>query len=447
MPLLSNNRQDGIMFLVAITFTACVCSCVPSCQPTRSSTMTDESVAKLPAYETQSITNKTTETEVVQTLQSTSVCPNSANVALFELPNSHDELYQRVFEFLNAGGDPTLISESLKDPSGNVIQNSQLIITDANADGSDDIILSVSFFDQDAGGLSFHPLGVLYFFCCNNGKYVSQVFDLGGYIYDIDVRDIDDLNGDGIPELIIEYTWAGSVCVDHIAVLGWVGQSWEYILQTDGTCPGDVVVLDLDTDGVKEIVFTGYTRGKGALRGMTLTYAFNGQRYELVSEELLPSSARIHFLQDAQIAFDEGNFVKAAQLYQIAAIDSDLINFPSFYELRNYLAGIAGSYQSAFAYFRAVILWTYLDASANIEFVESAMRNSYGIGEPGFEFVDLLDRFISELDAGATFEGACNKIEIYAELTYPNLAGIEGHLGEFGDSNVGYTHYELCPFD
>ncbi|MFX1485143.1 MAG: hypothetical protein ACFFCP_18335 [Promethearchaeota archaeon] len=447
MPLISINRQDGIRFLVAITFTVCVWSCVPSHQLTPSSTMTDDSVARLPTYATQSLLNRTTETEVVQTIQSPAVCPISANVALFELPYSHDELFQRVFEFLNAGGDPTLISESLKDPSGTVIQNSQLIITDANADGSDDIILSVSIFDQDSGGLPFHPIGVLYLFHCNNGKYVSQSIDFGSYIYDIDVRDVDDLTGDGIPELIIVYTWAGSVCVDHIAVLGWVGQSWEYFLQADGTCPGDVVVLDLDADGVREIVFTGYTRGKGALRGTTLTYAFNGQKYELVSEELLPSPVRIHFLQDAQIALDEGSLVKAAQLYQIAAIDSDLINSPSFYEMSNDIIGTAGSYQSAFAYFRAVTLWMYLDASANLEFVEAAMRNSYSIGDPGSEFVDLLDRFISELDVGATFEDACNEIEIYAELTYPNLAGFEGHLGEFWGSNIRYTHHELCPFD
>jgi len=442
---IANDFAD-MRLLATMVFTAGIWACSPSLELVPSAEPARETQAERATIEVSMEASSSPGTEVPPSATPI-ICPAPANVVPFELPTSQDQLVYAVSGYLNAGGDPSRIAGLLDDPSGDVIQSSQLVMADANADGYDDVILSVSIFDQDYGGVPFYPIGAIYIFHCKNGRYFSQVTELGGYIWDIKVSAIEDLTGDGLPELVIAYTWAGSSCVDHTLIMGWSATKWKYYLQAGATCQAEAIILDLDNNGFKEIALAGYTRGSGALRAGVWTYAFNGDEFELVSEELLPSSTRIHVLQDAQIALDKGNLVEAAQLYMIAAVDKGLVNSPSFYEMRSDLVDLAGPYQAAFASFRSAALWVHLDARANADFIQAHLRSGYIPGEPGSEFIDLLDRLLRQLDDGATLGEACAAIESYAQEEYPNLAGNDGHLGEFGSSNVGYLHDDLCPFE
>lgn len=164
---------------------------------------------------------------------------------------------------------------------------------------------------------------------------------------------------------------------------------------------------------------------------------------------------RFHLLEDAQIALDAGNLKLALQAYEKAATDQSLMNSASDYELTSMnvnildraslqgAAKVAGQYQTAFAYFRIIVLSINVEPENRLQQMIKQMALRYPSGQPGHEFVELALLFQSEYQVAQDLQQACEKVNTEVDHSYSHLTGRNGHVGNWGDQ--AFTINFVCP--
>ena len=244
--------------------------------------------------------------------------PQKMNIHSFENePFSGGGIGGKILEFLNEGGDyHKLISTIQNFNARNSWNINSPIIRDVTGDSIPDIIFrDVNHFPAT------------HVFSCQQGKYTDFIPmspALSGW--PINLYKILDLNADGIPEIIFS---------GYLYIYEWDGQNFEN-LNDDPTGIGAVGLVDFelsDIDKNQTIEIILKRGGPGPLwnafdempsRSYTAVYGWNGQKYILASKEFGSPQYRFQAIQDADRYTLNKDYDKAISLYQEAIFNNKL---------------------------------------------------------------------------------------------------------------------------
>jgi hypothetical protein len=214
-----------------------------------------------------------------------------------------------------------------------------------------------------------------------------------------------------------------------------------------------------ESNGHKQLIIVGSKgcsySGCGPHRGRKWIYEFGNNEVTLINDELLPSSYRIHVLEDGEIAIENGDLETAIEFYDKAAQDNSLIDVLTMNETDGQISQnipiermqqTAHDYQTAFAYFREFVLLHYLNRADDATIVFTQIKNTYLPGKSGYELVDISSYFLDRISSGSTVQESCEATNEYLAAKYILSTNdfVYPHLNGWGDMSlqIGET---LCP--
>jgi hypothetical protein len=235
---------------------------------------------------------------------------------------------------------------------------------------------------------------------------------------------------------------------DFLAV-GWHNSEWQIINLATGTTPSEIALIDQSGDGIKEVFLktrTAATPGGGVSRVIIYAYSWDGKEFAYISSAMPPGSDRVHYLDDAESAWKQGNPLLAIAYYEIAATDSSLSSYPTTYELINKQTELAMPYQQAFAYFRIVAIWFYLDRPEVASQYIQEMSEAFPNGKSGNEFVLAAQELAKAYETYSDFSVSCVKSADLLDTQYPEI--VQNHLGDWGVANPWYfASSDICKLE
>ncbi len=259
---------------------------------------------------------------------------------------------------------------------------------------------------------------------------------------------IDDVNHDGRSEVVIESLFATNegACEIQVVVIGWQDENVVDLFANlpTGICGFGGVSLGEVVNGNRRIVVSGSTStasmGAGPGRGIVIEYALGDNGYEEASVTLLPSDIRFFVLQDAQIAYDEKNYDHALTLWDKAAHDRTLENYPSFLPEGEDQPEI---YQPAYTLYRMYALHLLMGDEQSAQMIFDELAETYPEGEPGGEFVGIARKVAELLAASRDPDFVCTEIYNFISISYP-YDFLLGHW-YWGYSNQNII--DFCPLN
>ena len=365
-------------------------------------------------------------------------CPALNSSTTFALPTKNDELVNELLAFLNAGG--------MWEDLGTIFNQAEyeywLDITkmDFDHDMTDEIAV-VGAVPHD---LDHETQTKIYIFRCTHFSYELWTSYKLSTISGAVIIGQEQLFPLPYAQLIIKYPHDFAF-LDYYMGFGWDGKKWMQYFNIPIGIVSEIILFDQDGDNIKEIALIGGTGG-GFSRQVIAYFKWHLHEYVFEKNVFLPSPFRIHYLQDAQNALDQGDIPFAITLYETAAYGQSLLDAPSTHEIITNQADKAGSYQQAFALFRLSSLWLKLGRFDQAQKIIDEMTKRYSSGTPGSELTEAIMILQERFDAGDDPKSACGFVTDYLRDNYPNLAGYEGHLGYWGVTNVSYEIEDICPF-
>jgi len=158
---------------------------------------------------------------------------------------------------------------------------------------------------------------------------------------------------------------------------------------------------------------------------------------------MLPDSDRVHYLGEAETALKEGNPLLAISYYEIAARDPNLTSYPTKYEFEHKQTELAKPYQQAFAFFRIVAIWYYLDRPDMADPYIEEISESFPKGKPGYEFVLAAQAISDNYEKEGDFTKSCGQAEYVFQSLYLDV--IAYHLIDWGVENPMYSSIDdIC---
>jgi hypothetical protein len=345
---------------------------------------------------------------------------------------------QDVLAFLNGGGSPHELQTVIQSAGLSPQVGMPLAGQDFNGDGLVDIAVTL----LSPSEASIVAPGGLYVFVCIGQAYAlaytsAPVPDVGAP----EIIDARDLNADGASDLLLARETCGAhTCFSQIEVLVWRQNTFVNVLQgsSDDLPYPSIRVVGPGPDGRFAIAVTGTgigSAGAGPYRGVTRTWAWNAAGDTLVPgpDLALPSTYRIHVLNDADQADLDGSYATALQLYdQVIHDDSlqDWVDPPS--ERANL---------SAYAMFREVVTRLQLGDTAAAQAAYQDLRNTYPPASLGGAYGLLGQAFWTAYQSSNSLGIACGQAQAFAQA---NETTILQPL-YFGYANPEYTAADICP--
>jgi hypothetical protein len=230
-----------------------------------------------------------------QTVTISPIGPESSIVEGFE---------PQILEYLNVRGsadglEAILSKLTLTDSDGTTWQaRTQVISTDVTGDTTPDVVIDLSFFVEGQ-----YADGAVFAFMCRQGQYEGgAVTRIGGAVLtsespDPGIRAIQDMNGNGVPEIVLSYIEVIGTHVNFtrlFRIIEWDGEQFVDLIESDDpnhpnaaeVNNGDGTIYDTDGDGTAELVLTNGP-GRGPDAGTpdhprTEVWAWNGSAFTLV---------------------------------------------------------------------------------------------------------------------------------------------------------------------
>jgi hypothetical protein len=311
---------------------------------------------------------------------------------------------------------------------------------DFDGDNEDESILTISFYPENLDNVENIFLVAKKISGQDQYEIVYSLSETANYIPEIKL--VDDFDGDSLPDLIFTRAPFGNGTGADIFVVRF--EDSKFII--DQVATTDLVINKIladtpDTNGTKNLVVTGFEPGWGSSgpgRIVEETYSISSQKYDLLQSRYLPGDYRIHVLQDAQIAYNAGEEELAVKLWEQAAYDQSLINFPSM-RMEN---DLPETYQPAFALYR---LYTYFLSKSDLETAQRywmELKSKYPDGSPGGEFTALGNEAMRLLDISQDPTVVCDGIYEFLNSTPENASFLMEHW-YWGDHNLDIV--EFCP--
>lgn len=315
-------------------------------------------------------------------------------------------------------------------------------------------------------------------FGCVEGKYyeVKEVMD-DGRLSIVPILSIDDINKNGIPEVLLDRTPLGLAALPY-ALLEWNGIEYKDLFEIpDDTERGDHVhvgteisLVDLEDDGIQEYIWddTGIPELAGFQDGLpwrpvTNYFQWNGQVFQLYKKVYGSPEYRFQAVQDADDAVMWGEYDRALALYQ-DVIFSDLLK-PWSPELRDFEYDVwMASYSNyptpypppaadpneyynlaAYARYRIMLLHVARGYLPEAEIVYNTLQEKYPEGQQGHMFAELAQEFWEEYVHSQNMEQSCSVAIQYAKehedtIYYYISSDYHGWQSRF------YRLIYFCPF-
>ena len=395
-------------------------------------------------------------------------CPteNTELIPEFEFSSysaaSLELFYQHILDFLNSGGTFSAVITAYHQYEPEVDERT-IQERDVTADGIPELLLT----DRN----SFVA------FVCQNGQYQRKALVAGTYHYNRPVIvDIQDMNLDGVPEII---SIAGDYRIREVSVVSWNGNEFQW-LNVGQPCYfllGDswAYALDIDNNGLLELVlkqaipvWSEYYDGL-PWRPETRVCSWNGVQF-VISHMTIdsPPEYRFQAVQDGDRAALVGDYTKALDLYQ-QAIFSDQLDWwsqeRSVYERSTMLPenGLRPTPDSsvhadpaeypslaAYARYRIMLLHTVQGYLPEAQIVYDTLQAKFPDGQTGHVYAEMASAFWNEYQVSGNISQACAKAIAYASLNPVEVLVYLGNsdysIVNFGDQSLEYTPKDICPY-
>jgi hypothetical protein len=197
------------------------------------------------------------------------------------------ELEENIIHYLNNNGTPYQLQNDLDNT--NEILSVDIREHDFDKDGEDEIAISFWITKPE-----FREVYFLIARCkVDKFEFAVNMNESGAFYGAPKILAIKDLNNDGNSEIVWRREWSGSDQMPFINILSWneASKSFEDIFEKSRIPLGDVNITigDMDNNGFDEIVFYGRLNHTGDLNTMvTYTYAWDGEFYKQIKEEITP---------------------------------------------------------------------------------------------------------------------------------------------------------------
>ena len=224
-----------------------------------------------------------------------------------------------LLEFLNKGGSGKTLVERLD----RIYLKSDYIGGYAFSDVTGDQIPEFLYVELHHGG---KPI----VFSCRNGSFEPLATLSGQHDSTVYAMEVDDLNTDGIPELLVMGTDGVSHPQSKLYLYEWNGRTFTILMETGMSALRQMEVKDVDKDGTKEMIFIGDNpvcvscSNYIPQRQRTVSYTWNGKDFVETSNEFEPPEYRFQAVQDADAAVIIGKYDEAIRLYEEAISDQKL---------------------------------------------------------------------------------------------------------------------------
>lgn len=256
-----------------------------------------------------------------------------------------------------------------------------------------------------------------------------------------------DLTGDGLPELITNATLCGAhTCYGNYRVIGQTGGGFADLVRREPIGEGDASntislsypdarLDDVDGDGLPELLVHGGTigsAGAGIVRPLTEVWQWDGTAITLAKTILDPTGYRHHILYEANDLMAAGDLDGALALYELAINDGALRDDGFSYAPEQTRADI-----NAFAAFRLILIDL---EQGNVERANSRLtwlEATYPSSAAASAAAALVNGWAGPENATAL----CEQIESgLAAIDNPT-----GALADMGYGNPSLTAADYCP--
>ncbi len=365
-------------------------------------------------------------------------------------------------EFLNQHGAKALYQAATSSKAKEI---DTILLQDLTNDGEPEIAVGAMLF---------------YIFGCQNGEYVTLLeLETDFYQHSAKIFASKDENRNNVPELTLRtatfsqgghtyqiYTWNGerfaNLLSSHDPNNPDSGQIWVEI-------SGKIEYKDINGDFVQELivdsgipVWSNYHDGLPWRNEQTI-YFWNGKNYAPGSREFAPPEFRFQAVQDGDLALSQQKYDKAIELYQQAIFDAELKAFSP--EIRKnlqdaWLNGLNNATKptatppapdpteysrlAAYAYYRMVILHTFLGEMEAAQVKYATLQEKFPAGSPGHPYVEMATDFWNAHQASGRMYDACAAAIAYADA-HPEILiplGSDYH----GWQSHEYQPADVCPF-
>ena len=407
--------------------------------------------------------------------------------------NIEREVEQPILDFLNKGGSPNKVIDAFT--KGFEENKGRFFQQDITHDNVPELIVN-----------DF----LLHIFGCKNGQYITLlIVDPGGVISFSNIFLIQDMNQNGVPDLIIS-EWLGDInwyIPEIYRIMEWDGTHFKDLVTQpdfesrygggganeahiwiDGvwnyteTSEKQVEVSDIDNNGTLEFILRGGlpthpdTRVHGPWRAETDIYMWNGEGFVIYSVEPATPTYRFQAVQDADYAVSDGDYKKAVLLYQDVISNKKLewwSNERYFHEMQVIQAEYTGSltppptptplpqnnseyqYLSAYSYYRVMTIYVKLKNPTEARRFYEILKEQYPHKIEGHVFSELATVFWNEFLSTSSLANACSKaieftsentFEIFNYLGYVNTDKSYDWIDHGWQNGYNYTINSICPF-
>ncbi len=390
--------------------------------------------------------------------------------------NTIIEIFEpQIRAYLDAGGSPEELEAildglTLSDGSTEWQARAQVLTADVTGNGTPEVVTDLSFFQPGQ-----YADGALFVFTCQKGHYEGgTVQTIGGAVLsgeepDPGIRAIEDMNRDGVPEIVFSFievigTHANYTRVFHI--VEWDGQGFAGLIQSE-TYPldgatvynGDGGVQDTDGDGRLELVLlNGIGQGypdSGPQRQRTDVWAWDGTAFALARSEYEPPVYRFQAVQDGDEATRRGEYDRALAFYHQAISDESLLGWSRGHLWPDSAYGASPTPTpdpeerprlAAYAHYRIMLLYAVEGDPNQAQVIYRGLGDGFPVGTPGSPYVELATAFWAAYDDREDLASACAGAAEYAashadDILTPLSSGF------YGLSQRDYTPEDICPFE
>ena len=375
---------------------------------------------------------------------------------------------QPVLDFLSSGGDPQKLLSAFRQQYSWLASNAA-VHQDITGDGVAELILTDGY--------------IVYVFGCRDRQYQTLLSDTDdlAWMQEIQFNIIEDMNLNGVPELItVEYGGHTYTSI-KASLFEWIGQEFlpliqgeayndhQYFTFADTSVPGQVTVYDTDGDGTFELVLeSDLPMPLPSLysylipwRNEINIYAWNGTHYTLNRVEYTSPEFRFQAIQDADRETLHENYAKALLLYQDAIFNNKLKAFSSdilVNEIAKVIAFDGNQSEptsvppdsteyprlAAYAYYRIMLLHIVQEQESDAGTVYKTLQQKFSNDPYGSRYVEMANVFWEAYQSTHKMYGGCEAAIQYA-VEHPEILvplGSDYH----GSQSYTYVPADVCPF-
>jgi hypothetical protein len=362
----------------------------------------------------------------------------------------------KILEFLNNGGSGQLLVERLKKVYPKVEYTGGYDFFDVTGDQVPEFLFIEFYFE-----------GKLLIFSCKDGTF-EQIAALSGdhadHTYSME---IEDLNLDGMAEVILIGAFCGSFCHFSIYLYEWSGQNFTIVTKTKISPMRQILIKDFDGNGTKEIMLIGddpsclSCKSYIPRRQRTIKYGWNGKGFVEVSNEFEFPEYRFQAIQDADAMAIIGRYDKAVQLYEETISNKKLEWWSS--ERLEYERALSDSWipdltlppepsedeaeyprLAAYAYYRIMLLHIVQEDEQEAGLAYDILQRKFGKDKSAKSYVEMATEFWDAYESTHRIYDGCASAIQYA-TKHPEILiplGSEYH----GWQSHTYVPADVCPF-